>query len=132
MANATCSRCGRIVPDSDHFSHDGRAYHELCLPRKARAGYAPEPKKQPFTIRLYNRLAFLVQENKITPLEKVLGALAVEFNTNAGYLGYVIKQLEAAGCVERKFDVLTLIKAPQVGSKEELAEPNPADKAEGL
>jgi len=119
MATAKCNRCGRVVPDNDHFAYDGRAYHEDCLPRKARDGYVPEPKKQPFTMRLYTRLASLAVEDKVTPLDKILGALACEFNTNAGYLAYVVKQLEAAGCLERKFDLLTLIKEPQVGPPQE-------------
>jgi len=123
MATATCCRCGRVVPDDDHIAYDGRAYHERCLPRKAREGYEPEPKKLPFTVRFYRRLESLAETNKVTPLETILRALAVEFNTSAGYLKYVVQQLQDAGCVERKFDLLTLIKEPQVGAPQEESAP---------
>jgi DNA-binding MarR family transcriptional regulator len=112
------------VPDTDHTVFEGHPYHAACLPRRAFTGLEPaKSKKLPFTVRFYKRLESIAEEGKITYLSKVFGFLAVEFNTNTGYLDYIIKQLQDAGCVERKFDLLTLIKEPQVGAPQEESAP---------
>ena len=122
---AICRRCNRIVPPDDHVAFNGFAYHSKCLPRRAlideETGEAipkrtPTIEKKPVALKIYEALERRAVDGKIGNLEMVLNEIAIEMNTNTGWVEHYVRQLDSVGSVHRLFNTLELRHPPSVSS----------------
>ena len=121
---AICRRCNRVVSPDDHVAFEGFAYHNKCLPMRAlideKTGEAipkrtPTIEKKSVALRIYEALERRAVDRKIQNLEMALNQIAIEMNTNTGWVEYYVRQLDAAGHVCRLFNTLELRHPPPVG-----------------
>ena len=73
----------------------------------------PTIGKKPVALRIYEALERRAIDGKIENLEMALNQIALEMNTNARWVEYYVKQLDAVGCVYRLFNSLTLKQPPK-------------------
>ena len=117
LSNVICRRCNRKLPAGDALYFDGFAYHDSCLPRAAREGCgspARVTKKNPFVIRLYDKLVRECSEKGTGNVEQICAKIGPELNCHPRYIEHWINQLAVGGYLKREFNTLQLVKRPEI------------------